>query len=159
MYFHRLCSHTALYPQGSTNKDWRKPLSKALQAKTSFPACRAGFQVPKPLTEAEEKQKGHRSGWEDRGRCGNHATGRRAIWGRDSTPEPQTHIGRKLGERCWDSIPKARIGGVNLVLGQVEPTSEGNLCWREGGEGPPHRCTLQTEVPIFSPTRTTHLPT
>ena len=58
-------------------------------------------------TEAEEKQKGHRSSWGEKGRCRKDARGRRAIRGRDSTSESWTHMG-----------PKSSVGGgVRGVLG------------------------------------------
>ena len=122
-----------------SRKQKQRPKETIIQSsadKISFPARRAGFQVP---TEAEEKQKGHRSSWGEKGRCRKDARGRRAIRGRDSTSEPWTHMGPKSsggggGGGCWGSIPKMRMERINFPLDQAELTSDGNLCVGWEGE-------------------------
>lgn len=59
VYFHPLCSHTALYPQGNR----KKPRSKALPARFLSLLAEHVVRCLKPQTRAEEKQEeGHRSG-------------------------------------------------------------------------------------------------
>lgn len=124
----------------TTRKQKQRPKETIIQSsagKISFPAGWAGFQVP---TEAEEKQKGHRSSWGEIGRCRKDGRGRRAIWGRDSTSEPWTHTGPKSGGGgggewgYWGSIPKMRMERINFLPDQVELTSDGNLCGGWEGE-------------------------
>lgn len=90
-----------------TRKQTQRPKETIIQSsagKISFPARSTGFQV---LTEAEEKQKRHRSSWGEKGRCRKDGRGRRAIRGRDSTSEPWTHMGPK-------SSDGAGVGGVGV---------------------------------------------
>ena len=143
MYFHPLCSHTALYPQGSRNKDQKKPLSKALQAKF---LSLLGEEVFRCLQRQRKNKKGtgvageRKEGVERMRGAGGPFEAEIPPQSPGHTWVPNPVVGAGWGG-CWGLIPKMKTERINFFLDQAELTSDGNLCagWereRAGGGRP-----------------------